>query len=133
MAGQLDDVIQSLQNEAMSTCLRGMAMEHYNKFTKKATKSVLMAHMCVVNLHIKVKKWRETGDVKVALDLLVKQRCNIKAIMDALAAFKIEKKKANANTMEESLAALFAHGIIAPLSFHALFFKDRERQGKAGE
>ncbi len=57
----------------------------------------------------------------------------IKAVTDALAAFKIKKKKANANTMEESLAALFAHGIIAPLSFHALFFKEREREGREGE
>ena len=52
-------------------------------------------------MHVKVKKWKETGDITVALHLLVELRHNIKAITDALAAFTIETKKANADKMEE--------------------------------
>ena len=61
------------------------------------------------------------------------RRHKIVAITEALSAFPIERQKANANKMAESIAGLSRHGLTVPLSFHALYFKDRERQGRAGE
>ena len=61
------------------------------------------------------------------------QRHNIAAITEALSAFPIERQKANANKMAESIAGLSRKGLIVPLSFYALYVKDRERQGRAGE
>ena len=108
-------------------------MDKYDKFTMLMGKNAMCAHRNIVNMHVKVKKWKQTGEVKAALHLLLEYRRRMNAITDALVEFTIETKNANANKMEESLAVLLEHGISAPLSYHALFFKDREREGREGE
>ena len=106
-------------------------MDKYDQFTRLMGKNAMCAHRNIVNMHVKVKKWKQTVENRAALHLLIGQRRNMTAIIDAFTAFTIETKKANANKMEESMTALHEHGISVPLSFHALFFKDRER-GKRG-
>ncbi len=62
VAGQLDEAIQCLEHEPLSTCLRGKAMEEYDTFTKQAAKSALMVRKSIVNLHLKDNIWKEEGE-----------------------------------------------------------------------
>jgi len=121
VAGQLDEAIQCLEHDALSTCLQGKAMEEYNAFTKQAANSALMVRKSIVNLHLQVNNWKKAGEGKVAQDFLAEQRSNTIAITDALTAFSFIKIKASVNKMDKrSLAGLSAHRIIVPLSFHVL-------------
>ena len=71
-------------------------------------------HHHVMKLHIKAKKWTSTENRKAAQKLFEEQRHEIIAITEALSAFPIERQKANANKMEESLAGLSRNGLIIP-------------------
>ncbi len=60
-AEQLDEVIQSLGCEALSTCLRDhVDIQDYSTFTKDMTQSAWTVQKSIVRLHIKVMKWTLT-------------------------------------------------------------------------
>lgn len=78
---------------------------------------------CIVNLDIKVKKWKDCPDaVKV---FLAEQRGRSKAIVDALLAFTGVQKTQDSQRMEAARAALEGVDIKVPKAFNVLMFKEK--------
>jgi len=119
----LDEILASMHTPCFDSMLSGGSLGSYIAAVAELKKKAAMLQRGIVNLDIKVKKWKEVPE-RVG-NALSTARTRIKALNDALTAFAGIAKSNDSQRMEVAKAALESADIPVPKAFHVLFFKEQ--------
>lgn len=118
-----DAVTSKMQEGPFTSMLHGGALETYASEAAALKKQAVSLQKALVNLDIKVKKWKDTPEA--VLKALSSHRGRSKALVDALTAFPGVPKAQDSEKMEVARAGLKSEHMQIPVAFNVLFFKEK--------